>query len=88
MDYSVTSVTPSNLELFCFFSVNCVIYINIYLSDSTQLTNCTLYIKGHPYHTEGITCMAITSDSSLTLTGSNDGSVHIVNITTGKVCLH
>lgn len=41
--------------------------------------------QGHPYHTEGLTCLAITSDSTLALTGSKDSSVHVVNITTGKV---
>ncbi|KAK0577198.1 hypothetical protein LWI29_029454 [Acer saccharum] len=42
-------------------------------------------IRGHPYHAEGLTCLTISSDSSLALTGSKDGSVHMVNITTGKV---
>ncbi|KAK9272978.1 hypothetical protein L1049_003358 [Liquidambar formosana] len=42
-------------------------------------------VRGHPYHTEGLTCLAINSDSTLALSGSKDGSVHIVNITTGKV---
>ncbi|KAK9056445.1 hypothetical protein SSX86_023806 [Deinandra increscens subsp. villosa] len=42
-------------------------------------------VKGHFYHTEGLTCLVITADSSLVLTGSKDGSVHIVNIATGKV---
>ncbi|KAK4854254.1 hypothetical protein QYF36_021174 [Acer negundo] len=42
-------------------------------------------IRGHPYHTEGLTCLTISSDSTLALTGSKDGSVHMVNITTGKV---
>ncbi|KAK3230334.1 hypothetical protein Dsin_002215 [Dipteronia sinensis] len=32
-----------------------------------------------------VTCLAISSDSTLALTGSKDGSVHTVNITTGKV---
>jgi WD40 repeat protein len=41
--------------------------------------------QGHPYHTEGLTCMAISSDSTRALTASKDGSLHIVNITTGKV---
>ena len=40
---------------------------------------------GHPYHTEGLTCLSISSDSTFAVTGSKDGSVHIVNITTGKV---
>ncbi|GFY96488.1 transducin family protein [Actinidia rufa] len=43
-----------------------------------------LYV-GHPYHTEGLTCLTIASDSTLAVTGSKDSSVHIVNITTGKV---
>ncbi|KAM2263741.1 hypothetical protein COP1_039975 [Malus domestica] len=42
-------------------------------------------IQGHPYHTAGLTCLAINSDSTLAYTGSEDGSIHIVNITTGKV---
>ncbi|KAI9201540.1 hypothetical protein LWI28_025051 [Acer negundo] len=42
-------------------------------------------IRGHPYHTEGLTCLTISSDSTLALTGSKDGSVNMVNITTGKV---
>ena len=49
------------------------------------LTPDILPSLGHPYHTEGLTCLAITSDSTLALTGSKDGSVHIVNIATGKV---
>nr|GFB87617.1 angio-associated migratory cell protein [Tanacetum cinerariifolium] len=40
---------------------------------------------GHYYHSEGLTCLTITADSSLVLTGSKDGSVHIENIATGKV---
>ncbi|KAL7249073.1 hypothetical protein ACSBR1_011272 [Camellia fascicularis] len=40
--------------------------------------------KSHSYHTEGLTCLTITSDSTLALTGSKDIPVHIVNITTGK----
>ena len=43
--------------------------------------------QGHPYHTEELTCMAISPDSTLALTGSKDGSVHIVNLTTGKVSI-
>ncbi|KAA8522534.1 hypothetical protein F0562_013105 [Nyssa sinensis] len=42
-------------------------------------------VKGHPYHTEGLTCLTISLDSTLALTGSKDSAVHIVNITTGKV---
>lgn len=30
--------------------------------------------------------MSITSDSAFAITGAKDSSVHMVNITTGKVC--
>ncbi|KAK6272658.1 hypothetical protein POUND7_009741 [Theobroma cacao] len=39
---------------------------------------------GQPHHTEGLTCLSISSDSTFAVTGSKDGSVHIVNVTTGK----
>ncbi|KAF5206642.1 Lipid phosphate phosphatase, partial [Thalictrum thalictroides] len=42
-------------------------------------------IRGHPYHTEGLTCSTITSDSTLAITGSKDNYVRVVNITTGKL---
>ncbi|TKY51495.1 Angio-associated migratory cell protein [Spatholobus suberectus] len=42
-------------------------------------------VRGHPYHTEGLTCLTINSTSTLALSGSKDGSVHIVNIITGRV---
>uniref|UniRef100_A0A7N0UP15 Angio-associated migratory cell protein n=1 Tax=Kalanchoe fedtschenkoi TaxID=63787 RepID=A0A7N0UP15_KALFE len=52
-------------------------------------TGDTLHVvRGHPYHTEGLTCMAMktgSAGSTLAITGSKDGSVHIVNINTGKV---
>ncbi|CAB4320312.1 unnamed protein product [Prunus armeniaca] len=42
-------------------------------------------VQGHPYHTAGLTCLAISSDSTLAVTGCEDGSIHVVNIVTGKV---
>ncbi|KAK4279915.1 hypothetical protein QN277_011614 [Acacia crassicarpa] len=42
-------------------------------------------VCGRPYHTEGLTCKSISSSSSLAVTGSKDGSVHMVNISTGRV---
>ncbi|KAI5676777.1 hypothetical protein M9H77_07727 [Catharanthus roseus] len=42
-------------------------------------------VRGHSYHTDGLTCLSVSSDSTLALSGSKDGSLHIVNITTGKV---
>ena len=43
--------------------------------------------SGHPYHTEGLTCLSLSSDSAVALSGSKDSSAHVVNITTGKVCV-
>lgn len=49
-------------------------------------TFLTFYFSlGHPYHTEGLICLDINSNSSLVISGSKEGSVHIVNIVTGKV---
>ncbi|CAM8933801.1 unnamed protein product [Rhodiola kirilowii] len=52
-------------------------------------TGDTLHVvRGHPYHTGGLTCMAMkagSAGSTFAITGSSDGSVHIVNINTGKV---
>ncbi|XP_027342987.1 angio-associated migratory cell protein-like [Abrus precatorius] len=40
---------------------------------------------GHPYHTDRIKCLAISSTSTLALTGSEDGSIYLANINTGRV---
>jgi WD40 repeat protein len=48
------------------------------------------FFLGDPYgsyHTAELTCMSISSTSTLALTGSVDGSVYIVNINTGRVCV-
>ncbi|KAF9602521.1 hypothetical protein IFM89_029820 [Coptis chinensis] len=45
----------------------------------------TKFTGGHSYHTKGLTCLMITPDSALAITGSSDCSVRIVNIRTGKV---
>ena len=75
---SAFSLFLETLRLLCFLFF-CKIKI--------KLLNCyclDLYL-GYPYHTDGLTCLAISSDSTLALTGSKDNAVHIVNITTGKV---
>ncbi|KAF9609542.1 hypothetical protein IFM89_016903 [Coptis chinensis] len=41
-------------------------------------------VKGYPYHTEAITCLTISYDSNLAITGSEGSSVHMVHIATGK----
>ncbi|CAN7086542.1 unnamed protein product [Brassica oleracea var. botrytis] len=56
------------------------------LSIYMLLWNANIWFPvGHPYHTEGLICLDINSNTSLTISGSKDGSVHIVNIVTGKV---
>ncbi|KAK6938204.1 LOW QUALITY PROTEIN: WD40 repeat [Dillenia turbinata] len=42
-------------------------------------------VQGYPYHMEGLICLTISFDSALAFTAAEDGSVHIVNTTTGKV---
>ncbi|KAK7253078.1 hypothetical protein RIF29_37491 [Crotalaria pallida] len=42
-------------------------------------------VEGHGYHTEGLACLAISSTSTLALTGSEDGSACFVNIGKGRV---
>ncbi|RVW78082.1 Angio-associated migratory cell protein [Vitis vinifera] len=59
-------------------------YLNMFSGHASSVTCGNFTPDGHPYHTEGLTCLAITSDSTLALTGSKDSSVHIVNIATGK----
>jgi len=56
-----------------------------FASFSINLLNFTFL--GYPYHTEELTCLAINSTSTIALTGSEDGSVHMVNIHTGRVCI-
>lgn len=45
------------------------------------------FCAGHPFHTEGLTCLAISNDSTIALTGSTDNNACIVNIQTGRVSL-
>ncbi|KAK9166546.1 hypothetical protein Scep_001737 [Stephania cephalantha] len=42
-------------------------------------------VEDHPYHREGLTCLTISPDSLLAITRAKDSSVHMVNITSGKV---
>ncbi|KAJ4828321.1 hypothetical protein Tsubulata_012007 [Turnera subulata] len=59
-------------------------------TDATQriwnpVTGETVHLfGGDSYHAYGLTCLAISSDSTLAITGAMDGSVNAVNITTGK----
>ncbi|KAI3872545.1 hypothetical protein MKX03_012244 [Papaver bracteatum] len=48
-------------------------------------TRENVHVKnGHPYHTEGLTCLVISSDSSHAITGSKDGSFYLMNLIPGK----
>ncbi|CAL5390301.1 unnamed protein product [Camellia sinensis] len=60
--------------------------LHLFKDPSPAMTASSSIDSCHSYHTEGLTCLTITSDSTLALTGSKDIPVHIVNITTGKRC--
>ncbi|KAH0854929.1 hypothetical protein HID58_028197 [Brassica napus] len=60
-------------------------YLNMFSGHNQSVTCGDFTPDGHPYHTEGLICLDINSNSSLAISGSKDGSVHIVNIVTGKV---
>lgn len=55
------------------------------MTESGLLTWFLLYNAGHPFHTEGLTCLSISHDSKIAITGSTDTKACIVNIQTGKV---
>jgi WD40 repeat protein len=42
-------------------------------------------VRGHGYHTDGLTCLSVTSDSQTIVSGSKDNSVCVVNINSGQV---
>ncbi|XVE60838.1 hypothetical protein DITRI_Ditri05aG0158800 [Diplodiscus trichospermus] len=42
-------------------------------------------VRGYQYHSKGLTCLSLSSDSTFAITGSLDGYVRVVNITTAKV---
>ncbi len=48
---------------------------------------CTLTVSGHPFHEEGITCLALhgDGDAGAALTGGQDGSVRVTNTQNGRV---
>lgn len=46
---------------------------------------CTLALKGHPFHAAGLTCLDVHPDSTAALTGSEDGTAKVVSLQTGKV---
>ena len=45
---------------------------------------CQFNINGHNFHSAGITCSSIHHDSTLVITGAEDGGVRVSNIVLGK----
>jgi WD40 repeat protein len=45
----------------------------------------THVVQGHPYHTQGVLCLAIHADSSFVITGSEDKTACIVNLQNGRI---
>ncbi|KAF3328718.1 angio-associated migratory cell protein isoform X2 [Carex littledalei] len=41
--------------------------------------------SGHNYHQDSLTCMATTADSTIAITGAQNGSLHMVNLSSGQV---
>ncbi|KAK9809865.1 hypothetical protein WJX72_000577 [[Myrmecia] bisecta] len=46
---------------------------------------CLQSIHGHGFHTEGLTAVAVHPDSTVAISGAEDGSVCVSNIHTGRV---
>ncbi|KAI8465401.1 MAG: WD40-repeat-containing domain protein [Monoraphidium minutum] len=48
---------------------------------------CTLAVSGHPFHEEGVTCLALTGagDAGAALTGAADGGLRVTNTHNGRV---
>ncbi|KAF9623404.1 hypothetical protein IFM89_001950 [Coptis chinensis] len=59
-------------------------HLNIFFGHEGSVTCGDFTPDGYPYHTEAITCLTISYDSNLAITRSEDSSVHMVHIATGK----
>lgn len=79
--------TKNFLIMFVHFRLKKRMYLNsIRCSDHVfEYFMCHVLLPGHPYHADGLTCLTISSDSTLAITGAKDSSVHVVNIASGKV---
>lgn len=49
---------------------------------------CTAVLQRHPFHEEALTCLDIAADSSTVLTGAQDGSLILSNISTQRIVGH
>lgn len=48
-------------------------------------SECVLTVQGYGFHEAGIACLALSSDGSSALTGSEDGTAKITALATGRV---
>eukprot|EP00891_Asterochloris_glomerata_P000841 jgi/Astpho2/841/e_gw1.00016.344.1_t len=46
---------------------------------------CGTTLQGHGFHEAGLTCLAISADSSIAITGSEDHTARISNIQSGRI---
>jgi WD40 repeat protein len=74
-------------RLCCKFVITICSYMIVFVRSLSTWTSISdrYLILGHGYHTQGLTCLAVTWDSQIIVSGSQDNSVHIVNINSGQV---
>ncbi len=46
---------------------------------------CVLTVRGHPFHSEGLTCLEVHQDGLVVVTGAVDGSLRVTNIGSGRI---
>lgn len=46
---------------------------------------CSFTLQGHPFHTEGLTCLGVHQDGQVVITGAQDGSACVSNIHNKRV---
>lgn len=51
---------------------------------SGKTAECTTTVAGHPFHEAGLTCCVVQADG-VALSGAEDGSVRLSNLTNGRV---
>jgi WD40 repeat protein len=67
------------------FEVNYHMIEFIYTQSVVNIKFWSFLSPGHGYHTDGLTCLSVTSDSQTIVSGSKDNSVCVVNINSGQV---
>ena len=46
---------------------------------------CTSTLQGHTFHADALTCMGVHREGALVITGAQDGSVRVSNISSNRV---